>query len=145
MSLLDRIPHWRLVKMATVLTALSPLVGAASPESNAAARDAAGPLAQQGAILYAVKCASCHGTRLEGGQHAPPLTGAAFRESWNQKTARNFYSRVLSTMPVNDPGSLAPEEVLRITLFCLATNGMKFNDEPANVAALNKLKLQWDK
>jgi quinoprotein glucose dehydrogenase len=100
--------------------------------------------AQSGKLLYQSKCASCHGTELEGNQHAPPLRGDVFRQHWDRKTARNVYSRIISTMPQGDPGSLSEPDALRIAIYCLVVNGAQLGQHPIESAtALNDIKLEW--
>jgi S-disulfanyl-L-cysteine oxidoreductase SoxD len=78
----------------------------------------------QQAADYAASCAACHGAKLEGGVHAPPLIGPAFNMNWAGKHARLLYSRIISTMPQNDPGTLSVQQALSITLFVFSANGI---------------------
>ena len=79
-----------------------------------------------GAADYTAHCANCHGAQLQGGVHALPLTGAVFEQNWAGKRARMLYSRIISTMPQNDPGTLSVQQALEITLFVFASNGISF-------------------
>ena len=79
--------------------------------------------AQNGARLYAEQCAECHGATLGGGK-GPPLRGAGFLQSWQHKTARKLYSRILTTMPAAAPGTLPQEAVLDVTIYILSQNGV---------------------
>jgi len=92
---------------------------AAEPATPAAAD---GP----GASDYVAHCASCHGAQLQGGVHALPLTGSVFEQNWAGKRARLLYSRIISTMPQNDPGTLTVPQALSITLYVFAANGISF-------------------
>src|SRR6185437_8545495 len=82
---------------------------------------------QAGAAGYAAHCAACHGVKLEGGVHAPPLVGAPFITNWAGKRARLLYSRIISTMPQNDPGTLSPPDALAIALYVFSSNGIAWN------------------
>jgi mono/diheme cytochrome c family protein len=82
---------------------------------------------QAGAAGYAAHCAACHGVKLEGGVHAPPLVGASFITNWAGKRARLLYSRIISTMPQNDPGTLSPPDALAIALYVFSSNGIAWN------------------
>ncbi len=93
----------------------------AEPTAPAAA-DAHAP----GAADYAAHCANCHGDHLQGGVHATPLIGSIFEQNWGGKRARLLYSRIISTMPQNDPGTLTVPQALSITLYVFATNGISF-------------------
>jgi len=118
---------------------------AVGPSSSAPAQGntSVGEKAQSGKLLYQAKCARCHGTELEGDQHAPPLRGDVFRLHWDRKTARNVYSRIISTMPQDDPGSLSESETLRIAIYCLIVNGAQLGEQPIeSAAALNNIKLE---
>jgi cytochrome c5 len=75
-----------------------------------------------GAAAYAEHCGACHGEGLAGLNHAPSLKGAVFWKSWADKPARALYSRIISTMPLSDPGSVEPKVVLDITVFILSAN-----------------------
>ena len=91
--------------------------------------DATAGLSAEGRNLYYQKCAMCHGVELQGSGHAAPLTGAEFQQRWSGKTARNVYSRIISTMPFDDPGSLTEAQALRIAVFCLQRNGAELNED----------------
>lgn len=95
--------------------------------ADPAAKDSPG-LAEEGRMLYYGKCAMCHGANLQGSQHATPLTGPEFRQRWSGMRARELYSRIISTMPFDDPGSLSEAEALRIAAFCLENNGQPLNE-----------------
>lgn len=80
--------------------------------------------AAEGRAAYAVRCASCHGTRMEGGS-GPALTGDAFRRKW-MDTARplsELYHIVSRQMPLGMPGTLSDEDNLAITAHILAGSG----------------------
>jgi hypothetical protein len=78
---------------------------------------------------------------LDGGR-GPPLRGAAFLQQWKEKTARNLYSRILSTMPVSAPGTLPPSDVLDLTLFLLKQNSLDVGPEAKTSAdMLNAMKI----
>ena len=49
---------------------------------------------KRGAVLYANACASCHGTALNGGESAPPLTGGEFFSNWNGLTVGDLFDRI---------------------------------------------------
>jgi mono/diheme cytochrome c family protein len=98
--------------------------------------------AAQGKAAYAVHCTACHGSELEGGLHAPALLGPAFRSHWDGKPARAVYSRIISTMPQDSPGSLSEREALTIALYVFAVNGIPTGEQPiASPAALNSVTI----
>ena len=80
--------------------------------------------AQAGQSVYGAKCSACHGADLGGSDHAPPLKGRRFWNQWDQETVRTLYSRIISTMPPSDPGSLAPAETIDVVTYLLQSNGL---------------------
>lgn len=92
-----------------------------------------------GATLFAARCAGCHGT---GEGMGPSLISDRFRTAWSGQPARRLYARILSTMPANDPGGLAPGEALAVTLYLMDRNGIARGAAPVDSAeGLNDLKL----
>jgi mono/diheme cytochrome c family protein len=87
--------------------------------------------AAQGKTLFENKCATCHGADLNGGEMAPPLTGGMFLSNWNGQSLGDLFTRVHTTMPQNDPGSLNNAEVAQVLAYILS-----FNQFPAGSAAL---------
>jgi mono/diheme cytochrome c family protein len=95
---------------------------------------------QQGKSIFQAKCARCHGTELEG---PTPLRGDSFQQQWDGRTARDLYSRMITTMPLDDPGSLSEPEAVRLALYCLTVNGVRFGQGSIeSAAALNDIKLE---
>jgi len=67
--------------------------------------------ATRGKTVYADKCAVCHGKALEGTTLAPGLSGADFAGDFEDSTLGQVFSRIMRTMPADDPGSLTPAQV----------------------------------
>jgi len=80
--------------------------------------------ASRGAATYNTKCSECH----DGGM-GPSLTGNEFLGSWDNKTLRTLYSRILSTMPSDDPGSLTETEVLDLVAYLVRANRFPSGDK----------------
>jgi cytochrome c len=78
--------------------------------------------AKRGATLYANECASCHGTALNGGESAPPLTGGEFFSNWNGLTVGDLFERIRVSMPADNPGKLKREQDADILAFMLSMN-----------------------
>lgn len=114
------------IAMAAFIPAIA--TGADLPQAGFAQDQAA-----QAQPVYAEKCALCHGDALQGGDHGPALKGAGFWTAWQGQPARKLYSRIISTMPYNDPGTLTPDETLAITALIARTNGAA--DGPSHAAA----------
>ncbi len=96
--------------------------------------------------MFREKCGACHGDNLDGGQEAPALRGDAFWSEWDQQTARALYSRIISTMPPDSPGSLDEKEVIGIVAFVVQQNGVPAGNKAIQSAnELNSIKLQRPK
>jgi len=74
--------------------------------------------AARGKTLFEARCVGCH----QGGM-GPALDGDEFLATWDGKTARALYSRILTTMPSDDPGSLSEPQVLDLVAYILGANG----------------------
>lgn len=86
--------------------------------------------ADEGARVYAVQCAMCHGARLEGTVETPGLTGK-FVANWAGRPLADLYDYLARAMPQSSPGKLAPEDNARLVAFILRANGA-----PAGTARL---------
>jgi quinoprotein glucose dehydrogenase len=100
----------------------APAVTSAPSPTVAASFNAA--QAEAGQAAFQTKCASCHGTNLEGGAHAPALAGNTFWTQWDQQSARALYGRIISTMPPDAPGTLSESDAIDIVAYVLKTNGL---------------------
>jgi mono/diheme cytochrome c family protein len=87
--------------------------------------------AERGKAAYAEQCAACHGPTLAGIDVAPPLTGSAFLNNWNNTSAGDLFERIHTTMPQNNPGSLSAKTVSDIEAYMFQANGF-----PAGQTAL---------
>lgn len=91
-----------------------------------------------GAIVYAQKCALCHGAKGEGKEKNPrlvgrdPAPGFVFASDFKApKTVGNYwpyattlYDYIRRTMPFNAPGSLSADETYAVVAWMLAENGI---------------------
>jgi mono/diheme cytochrome c family protein len=87
--------------------------------------------ATQGKALFDAKCAICHGAELNGAEMAPPLAGGVFLGNWAGQSAGDLFTRIHTTMPANDPGSLNNAEVSLALAYILS-----FNQFPAGATPL---------
>ena len=87
--------------------------------------------AAQGKAVFENKCATCHGAELNGGEMSPPLAGAMFVSNWSGQSVGDLFTRIHTTMPQNDPGSLNNAEVSQVLAYILS-----FNQFPAGAAPL---------
>ncbi len=104
---------------------------------------------QQGAVIYANKCASCHGasgtegpqTRLVGGQRSlttekPVKTIGSY---WPYATT--LYDYIYRAMPLTAPQSLTPDEVYALVAWLLHQNGIVSNDAVMDATTLPAVKM----
>ena len=87
--------------------------------------------AAQGKALFETKCAICHGAELNGAEMAPPLAGGVFLGNWTGQSTGDLFTRIHTTMPANDPGSLSNAETSLALAYILS-----FNQFPAGTTAL---------
>jgi len=94
--------------------------------------------AKRGQTAFAEKCASCHGTALQGTEgsaievDAPPLVGPSFLEKWREDDIGDLFKYIQDGMP-REAATTVPDNVkLDILAFLLQSN-----DFPAGAAELN--------
>ena len=111
--------------------------------------------AQSGAIVYAQKCALCHGPHGEGIEKNPKLIGREpppgfvfASDAKAPKTIGNYwpyattlYDYVKRTMPLSAPGSLAPDEIYGVVAFLLTENGIIAGTTTIDAKSLAAVKM----
>jgi mono/diheme cytochrome c family protein len=99
--------------------------------------------AAHGAQVYAAHCAACHGDLLQGIDVAPPLTGSRFLANWLNQPSDGLFTKIKTTMPQNDPGSLGSHDVADILAYILQTNGFAAgsSDLPTNTDELQQIRI----
>jgi quinoprotein glucose dehydrogenase len=112
-------PAWYIVALAAAGT-LASLCGqsAASVWDGIYTEEQGG----RGQSLYSKECASCHGSSLNGGETAPPLTGAAFMANWNGLTVGDLFERMRVSMPDGRAGTLSRQQNADILAYILNVN-----------------------
>jgi cytochrome c len=103
----------------------------------------------QGAVIYADKCASCHGDNGKGGLAAALVSDREIAGiSAAQKTIKNFwpYSTTIfdfirRAMPFQMPRSLTDDEVYALTAYILAENKLIGASDMMNAQTLPKVKM----
>ena len=76
------------------------------------------PQAARGQAVYRSRCASCHGTALDG-RTGPPLTGADFLANWQPQPLVDLASKVRNTMPKDESPRLTRQETADLVAFML--------------------------
>jgi mono/diheme cytochrome c family protein len=96
--------------------------------------------AEEGARIYAVRCAMCHGVRLEGTVETPALVGR-FIGNWAGRPLGDLFDYVSRAMPQPAPGSLSPEDNARVVAYILQVNGAAQGSRalPADARALRRI------
>ena len=103
----------------------------------------------QGAVIYAEKCATCHGDNGKGGTAAALVSDNVIAGiSASQKTIKNFwpYSTTIfdfirRAMPFQMPRSLTDDEVYALTAYILAENKLIGASDVMDAQTLPKVKM----
>lgn len=78
--------------------------------------------AGRGEAIYNEKCSKCHGPDGTGGD-APELVGGGFMSDWDGLTMAQLFDRTRSSMPQDNPQSLARDEAATLLAYLLKKNG----------------------
>ena len=99
--------------------------------------------ADRGKAAYGEQCAACHGPTLGGIDVAPPLSGNAFLNNWNNTSAGDLFTRIHDTMPQNNPGTLSAKTVSDIEAYIFQANGFPAGQTalPPNQAMMTGIKI----
>ncbi len=76
-----------------------------------------------GQTAYQTACARCHQPDLRGSMDAPPLAGTNFFNAWRGRSTADLYNKIITSMPVDNPGSLPEQAVTSIVAYILRQNG----------------------
>jgi cytochrome c len=103
----------------------------------------------EGRAIYDKKCSNCHGPEGRGetaeelaGNDVPlsdPDTSQTIGSYWPYATTLFDYTR--RAMPMDAPGSLAPDEVYAVTAYLLQINGVITEADEINAATLAKVRM----
>src|SRR3954466_11726852 len=78
--------------------------------------------ADRGALVYDASCAGCHRADLGGGT-APALKEQRFAREFAGKDLKTLYTRIATTMPRDEPGTLGDTAYLDVLAHVLRENG----------------------
>jgi S-disulfanyl-L-cysteine oxidoreductase SoxD len=103
----------------------------------------------QGAVIYAEKCAMCHGDNGKGGVAAALVSDQQIAGiSASQKTIKNFwpyattiFDFIRRAMPFQMPRTLTDDEVYALTAYILAENKLIGANDAMNAETLPKVKM----
>jgi cytochrome c len=103
---------------------------------------------EQGARIYAQKCAMCHGENGKGGISAALVGGAPLRTIDTPKTIANFwpyattvFDFIRRSMPWQEPRSLTDDEVYALTAYILALNKLIGENDAMNAQSLPTVRM----
>ncbi|MDA1371730.1 MAG: PQQ-binding-like beta-propeller repeat protein [Proteobacteria bacterium] len=88
--------------------------------------------AQQGEILYQQTCIACHGTNLDNGSFAPPITGDLFYGVWGGRSVAELLQYIKESMPPGSPEKLSDSASLELVSYMFQEHGI-----PAGQQALS--------
>jgi mono/diheme cytochrome c family protein len=130
------------IGLAAVCVVAGVATGARPPVTTGAGVYNAGQ-AEEGAQVYAQRCAMCHGSMLGGTFETPGLTGK-FIANWSRRPLGDLYDYVGRAMPQFAPGTLTPADDARLMAFLLKANGMPAGAAPlpADSGALHAIILE---
>jgi mono/diheme cytochrome c family protein len=77
--------------------------------------------ATRGKAIFDMRCALCHGERLEGAA-GPPLVGDVFLSAHDGQPVADVFDKIIATMPADAPGTLPPQQVADLIGFILQAN-----------------------
>jgi len=79
--------------------------------------------AKRGEDLIYLECAKCHSATLLGGENnSPPLVGKVFLDKWKGKPLAELFTKMVTTMPSDDPGRLSKSEFADLLAYILSVN-----------------------
>jgi mono/diheme cytochrome c family protein len=133
-----------LVAFASSILALAGWSAAISAQNARSVRDGVYTAEQgeRGERVYRADCASCHGTMLEGGGQAPPLTDQDFVKNWSGLALADLFERIQKTMPADRPGQMSRDRTADVLAFLLNANKLPAGprDLPAAADALSGIR-----
>ena len=118
-----------LICLVTLQVTAAPLVIALVAGQPPASGVHTAAQATAGRAAYQANCASCHMPDLAGRSEAPPLAGPNFMNSWRNRTTRDLFEFIQSTMPP-DGSNLTADQYLAVTAFILESNGAPAGAQP---------------
>lgn len=105
--------------------------------------------AATGEVIYAEKCAACHGGDGTGGPNDPLVGGHGTLDTLDAVRtigsywpyATTVFDYIRRAMPFQAPQSLTDDEVYALTAYLLAQNGVIAEDEVMNARTLPEVRM----
>jgi alcohol dehydrogenase (cytochrome c) len=79
--------------------------------------------ANTGRTIYQSTCERCHLPDMKGTFEAPPLAGPNFMNTWRNRPTSDLFTRIRTSMPISNPGSLSDEDAANLVAYILQANG----------------------
>ena len=93
--------------------------------------------AERGKQVFLSTCTTCHNFDLKGNNaRGPAIVGDPFMANWETESLGNLFTRLKSTMPRNNPGSLTDEVYLELLAYILQENAFPAGTETLKADAL---------
>ena len=88
----------------------------------------------RGETVFQTVCSACHGVQ--------EFRGAGFQRIWNGRTVGDLYQIIATMMPLDNPGSLTPQQYTDIITFFLRQNGYATGqaEMPTNIGELRMIR-----
>src|SRR5262245_25453301 len=103
------------------------------------------PQAARGQAVYDKRCASCHGSRLEGSS-ASALSGSKFADRWarGDKSVDDLYYITRTQMPFGAGNTLSRQQYIDTVAYLLKVNGYRAGarELPADPAFLKQIRIE---
>ena len=117
----------RAKRTASVLALLGATAALGFWHSDAVAQTATGPFtaeqATAGRAAYVANCMACHQANMAGEGDALPLAGKTFMKAWANRTTKDLYDTIHTSMPYGNGGSLDVNTYVSLVAFILQSNG----------------------
>lgn len=102
----------------------------------------------EGARIYTMKCAVCHGENGKGGSNARLAGGDPIKDMETEKTIANFwpfattlFDYIRRAMPWRQPRTLSSNEVYALTAYILSLNKLIGENDAMNAQTLPKVRM----
>jgi mono/diheme cytochrome c family protein len=115
---------------AIALAVVAGTLGVATSESGKTIWDRVftAQQAARGEQTYKRSCGYCHRDNLQGDE-GPALVGSRFTFQWQDRTLKDLFTTISSTMPDDAPGTLTDDAYVDVISFLLQANGAAAGDQ----------------